>query len=222
VAKARDDFNFLFRPRGPRQEEAAELWRRCRILFLFGSPGSGKTHISLGLALESLLGGRKSKTKPKLMLCRPTVSIGEEVGILPGGLEEKLGPWLAPFRDVLRNLAFDDWTKLEAALEVEAVSAGMLQGRNISDAVMICDEAQSLNELQVYLLLTRISNGGRLIICGDPGQTTRDRKPKRKPPIIAAAEKIGGLDAVAVVEFTSADVVRDPLVADILHALDGD
>lgn len=216
---------FRFRPRNEAQAAAAELWARSRILYLGGAAGTGKTFLALAFAVAEAIAGRCKK----ITLCRPLVECGgEKIGFLPGELADKLGPWMAPFRDVAENCVAgkNPWLALTKLLadrgcEVEPVPIGYLRGRNVK-GILIVDEAQNLNASQVFCVLTRVCAGGRAILCGD-----RDQSDLAGPCAADAAfSKLADLDTVTRFDFRPADVVRDPLVGQIVArlapSLDGD
>lgn len=199
------------------QKEAIELWERSRILWLLAPAGVGKTHLSLALAIREALAGRCRK----IMLARPLVENGRELGFFPGEMESKLMNWLTPFKDVAECCVGgkDPWESLQGMLdkagcELEVCAVEMLQGRNVR-GILIVDEAQNLTASQVLCVLTRVCETGRLIICGDPAQ----RNLPGDAPFVEAAKKTSKLDAVNTYQFKREDIVRDPLVGQILRVL---
>ena len=206
--------------RNPTQQVVIDLWPRSRVLFLIGPAGVGKSAVALGLAARDVLDWKRDDgPRPKLFLTRPMVGCDEDIGFLPGGVEEKLGPWLAPFRDVLRSLSFSSWDELTAAIDVEVVPVGMLRGRTVSHGVLVADECQGMTDAQMKCLLSRIGHRGRLVLCADPDQNDGGIDP-RAVPVHQAAARLAGLDGVAVVRFGAADQVRDPLVSAMLDRLE--
>jgi predicted ribonuclease YlaK len=168
---ASNGFQFYFKPRGERQKEAVECWMRSRIVFLLGPSGVGKSAVALALAIQEAL--KPESRFKKIWLSRPLVQCDEDIGMLPGTLEDKLGPWLAPFRDCLGSLSTDKWDKLEAAIDVESVPVGMLRGRTIREGSLICDEFQNCTASQVKCALTRLGDYSRIVFCADPDQSDR-------------------------------------------------
>ena len=152
----------VFTPKNDAQRKMQELWQSSRIIFAIGSAGSGKSHAALALALTD--------RKGPLWLCRPAIACGEELGFLPGTLDEKLLPWMAPFADVLASMSFDKLDKVIDHVNVEALSVGMLRGRTVN-GVLIVDEAQNLSKNQLVCVLTRLGLFGKIVICGDPDQS---------------------------------------------------
>ena len=214
--------SFSFVPSTDRQREAVALWRRSRVMFLIGPAGSGKTHVGLSLAIQEAT-KQRSRSK-KILLSRPLVPCDEDMGFLPGSMEEKLGPWLAPFRDVASTAISgggrDSWASLvrllrDASCDLEPVPTGMLRGRTVSYGTLILDEAQNCTRGQLLCALTRVGSYGRVIVCADPQQSDRGGT----PAILDVVGKLRHLDAVGVVEFAAEDCVRDPLVIEIVNAL---
>lgn len=209
------DLNFKWSPRGPAQQQARELWRRSRILFLIGRAGCGKTATSLGLALSEI----NKSTTSKLWLSRPMVFCEEQTGFLPGDLNAKLGAWLGPFYDVWGSLSEEtDWTKFASALDkrLEIVPVGMMRGRTVR-GVLCIDECQNLSAAQLKMVLTRIGDGGRIILTGDPEQSDIFRP--NESPLMECAHRLEDLDTVSVVHFGPADQQRDELVNEIVNRL---
>lgn len=208
------DLNFHWSPRGPAQQTAKELWRRSQIMMLVGGAGCGKTCTALGLALNEI-----ARTNGKLILTRPMVFCEEATGFLPGDINQKLGPWLGPFHDVYSSLSDDaDWQKLVTALDkrLEIIPVGMMRGRTVR-GVMIVDEAQGLSYAQLTCILTRIGDGGRIILCGDPAQS--DKFSAQESPLMDMCRRLEDLDTVSVVRFGHADQQRSQLVNDILERI---
>lgn len=214
------DAAFHFEPRTDTQRAAVAAWKQSRILFLLGPAGTGKSHLALALAVQEAIRSRsKSKT---LMLSRPLVQCDEDTGFLPGTLEEKLGPWLAPFRDVAKSCVAskDPWAGLQRLLRdrdcvTEAVPVGMLRGRTISYGTLVCDEFQNASRNQIVCALTRLGEHGRIVVCADPSQ----RDLPGKAPVLDVVARLSGLDGVNVVEFGLGDIVRDPLISQIITRL---
>lgn len=177
------------------------LWPLSRILIAVGPAGTGKTCAALALALQD-------KRQP-LWLCRPAVPCDENLGFVPGELSEKLEPWLAPFADVLGSISHEPLSKIRA----EAVSVGMLRGRTVK-GILIVEEAQNLTRNQLVCVLTRLGEGGKIVLCGDPDQSDlRDSQFER------IADDIEDLPGVSRVLFTADQCVRDKLVTQIMERI---
>lgn len=203
-----------FAPRNPTQEAAARAWPNLRACLLVGGPGTGKTALAVACALRDLLAPRGAAAD-KVILCRPTVPVGEDIGHLPGDVGEKLGPWLGPFRDVLGDLSDADLDDL-IGRHAEVVPVGMLRGRTVKRATLIVDEAQNLTPAQVLCCLTRVGDRGRVALAGDPSQADTGIAPN---PLADAARRLRGVPGVGVFRFRPADQVRDPFVTAVAAAL---
>lgn len=212
--KLASDLDFTFTPKGKSQAKVAEAWNRARILFLLGPAGTGKTGCALGLALSQVL--RSEKTK--LWLTRPQVTCEEDVGYLPGDLKSKLVPWLGPFHDTFSSFSNSKWEDLEKLLEerIEMVPLGFMRGRTVRQSILVADELQNASESQLKCLLTRIGQGGKLVLCGDSDQS--DRFTSKGSPLLKVANRIGGITGVECIYFDPADQLRDQIVTDILDA----
>lgn len=176
-----------FNPTDEHQREAALAFRSSDVLFLLGRAGSGKTHAAVALALNEYVEHRANE----IWLCRPTVECGEELGFIPGDLDEKLAPWFGPINDVLPNLTFTKFPDLP----FRATALQYMRGRTISNAVAILDEAQNCTREQLRMFLTRIGRAGRVIVTGDP--TQRDT---RQEALLWTVERLRGLPGVGVVQ----------------------
>lgn len=173
------------------------------------------THSALAHALRDLIDRRIRK----VILCRPTVACDEDLGFFPGTLEEKLGPWLGAFHDVLGEMSWsslDQFIDGEGGRAVEVLPVGMVRGRTVKDAVLIADEAQNLTAAQIKLLCTRVGRNGKVVLCGDPSQSDIRIRPN---PLAVAASKLAMVDGVELCKFTLTDQVRDPFVTAVLTAL---
>jgi phosphate starvation-inducible PhoH-like protein len=205
---------FYYKPRSPAQEKAAEIWDQSRIIFMLGAAGTGKTAAALGMAVGEAL----RIPNAKLWLSRPTVSCGETLGFLPGDLNEKLLPWLAPFFDCFGDLSNNPLEELSKKIAIEAVAVGMLRGRTIKNGFLICDEMQNATPQQIKLVLTRLGKNSKIVLCGDVDQS--DLYTSKKSPLLDAAKKLADLSpTVSVVYFSDKDQLRDPLITDILTRL---
>lgn len=209
----------LVEPKSDNQKKVVDCWKESTVLFLTGIAGTGKTHLSLGLALQDALNHKRDNgPKPKIMLTRAMVGVDEEPGWFPGGVEEKLLPWLAPFVDVVGNLTNDKWDNLRQDVDIELIPTSLLRGRTVSkNQVLIADEAQSMTYSQLVCLLTRVGNGGKIVVCGDASQS--DKFKGKSCPLADVTKKLTGLAGVTVVKFGKQDQQRNPLVNAILDRL---
>jgi phosphate starvation-inducible PhoH-like protein len=197
-----------FVPLNEDQKLARALYRTSDVLILSGPAGGGKTHTAVGLALADVLAGKKQR----LVLTRPLVECGESLGYLPGGLDEKLAPWLGPISDVLGNLSH---AKLATLLgkQVEVVPLAYMRGRTIDHAVAVLDEAQNCTLAQIKMYLTRIGAGGKLILAGDPEQS--DIPGRAFSKVIDVLQSLPGVGMVRL----DTQCVRHPLIPEILKRL---
>lgn len=212
----KDDICITFNPKSQAQQSVVDLWPRSRVLFLVGVAGSGKTACALALSLIELL-KYPTDQRPMLMLSRPVLGLDEDIGHLPGTLEEKIEPWLYTFHDVYTDFSTAKWDKLKQKIHIESCPVGMLRGRNIKSGILIIDEAQDLTPAQVKSALTRIGRGGRVIFCADTDQSCRYHPDNS--PLINASNKLDDLDTIATIKFNSTDQVRDPIITEILKRL---
>jgi phosphate starvation-inducible protein PhoH and related proteins len=222
VAKkqSNETLDFLYKPQSPAQQEAEELWKQSRILFFIGPAGTGKTSAAIGMAINEGLHSknRDSTQRTRLWLARPAVTCDdEELGFIPGDLNEKMLPWIAPFMDCFGDLSNSSWETLSKTLDVETISVGLLRGRTIRNGTLIVDEGQNLTKSQLVCILTRLGRNSRIVICGDPSQS--DLYSFKESPLTDAARKLNKLDTVSTVLFKKTDQLRDPLVSQIIDLL---
>lgn len=196
----------VFKAKNAAQRKMQTIWASSRIIFAIGPAGGGKSHCALALALMD--------RRPPLWLCRPAIPCGEELGFEPGTIDEKLVSWMAPFADVLSSMSFDKLDKLIDKINCEALSVGRLRGRTVN-GTLIVDEAQNLSRAQLKCILTRLGEHGKIVICGDPGQSDLDYSALEE-----VAEEIKDLEGVARVDFPIDGCCRDPLVVKILERLE--
>lgn len=209
----------LVDPKTPNQKRTVEQWSKSEILFLVGLAGVGKTHLSLGLALQDALNHKRdSGPKPKILLTRPTVGVDADPGLFPGDAEEKLLPWIAPFFDVFGNLSTQSWEQIRKVVDIELVHFSLLRGRTVgTNHILIADECQTATYNQLKCLLTRVGKGGKIVICGDPYQA--DNFDEKTCPLTEVTKKLTGLDGVTVIKFGKQDQQRSGIVNAILERL---
>ena len=183
------------------------------ITFGLGPAGTGKTYIAVALALKMLL----SDTVRKLILTRPVVEAGESLGFLPGDLVQKINPYLRPLFDIMETLLPADVLRgMEESNTIEVAPLAYMRGRTLHNAVVILDEAQNTTKEQMKMFLTRMGEGSKLIITGDPSQS--DIRGRSESGLVHAVSLIRTIDGIGTVEFSADEVVRHSLVQKIINA----
>lgn len=197
---------------GQRQYVAAI--RKSDLVFGIGPAGTGKTFLAVVMAVAAL----KKNQVEKIILTRPAVEAGESLGFLPGDLKEKVDPYLRPVYDALYTIMGKDHT--ERLLErgtIEIAPLAYMRGRTLENAFVILDEAQNTTRAQMKMFLTRLGFGSKMVVNGDQTQIDLPRGHSQSG-LIDAWHVLQGLPRIAFVEFMAADVVRHPVVAEIINA----
>jgi phosphate starvation-inducible PhoH-like protein len=214
----RDDTGFRTRkrriaPRSAAQAHYVKAMREHELVFGLGPAGTGKTYLAVAAAIDLLMAGKVER----IILSRPAVEAGERLGFLPGDLREKVDPYLRPIFDALGDMMpTDQLQKRLASGEIEVAPIAFMRGRTLAHAFVILDEAQNTTPVQMKMFLTRLGEGSRMVVTGDPTQV--DLPAGTRPGLADALEALRGVEDVAVVRFTEKDVVRHPLVARIVGA----
>jgi len=214
----RDETGFRTRkrriaPRSAGQADYVKAMREHELVFGLGPAGTGKTYLAVAAAIDLLMTGKVER----IILSRPAVEAGERLGFLPGDLRDKVDPYLRPIFDALNDmLPADQLAKRLASGEIEVAPIAFMRGRTLSHAFVILDEAQNTSPVQMKMFLTRLGEGSRMVVTGDPTQV--DLPPGSRSGLSDALEALRGVDDVAIVRFTEKDVVRHPLVARIVGA----
>lgn len=201
--------------RTPAQDAYIRAMDRCDLTFGVGPAGTGKTFLAVAYAAAMLERGDTSR----LILSRPAVEAGERLGFLPGDMKEKVDPYLRPLYDGLYEMMPPE--KVERGLQsgmIEIAPLAFMRGRTLSNAVVILDEAQNTTTMQMKMFLTRLGEDSKMIVTGDPSQI--DLPPGQKSGLKEALNILDGVDGIARVTFSAADVVRHDLVARIVKAYD--
>jgi phosphate starvation-inducible PhoH-like protein len=214
----REDSGFRTRKRRIAARSAAQAlyvkaMREHELVFGLGPAGTGKTYLAVAAAVDLLMTGRVER----IILSRPAVEAGERLGFLPGDLREKVDPYLRPIFDALNDmLPADQLAKRMGTGEIEVAPLAFMRGRTLARAFVILDEAQNTTAVQMKMFLTRLGEGSRMVVTGDPTQV--DLPPTVRSGLADALEAVDGIEGVSVIRFTEKDVVRHPLVARIVGA----
>lgn len=199
--------------RTPNQKVMVEAMKKNDMVFAVGPAGSGKTYTAVALAVKAL----KDKEVKRIVLTRPAVEAGENLGFLPGDLKEKLDPYLQPLYDALMDMI--PYEKLAEYMEkgvIEIAPLAFMRGRTLDKAFVILDEAQNATVTQMKMFLTRMGMSAKFIITGDPTQIDL---PRNQPSgLMKSVEMLRGVEGIGVVELTGSDVIRHPLVKRIIDA----
>jgi phosphate starvation-inducible PhoH-like protein len=201
------------RPQSDGQRALVEAVDAHNLALALGPAGTGKTYLAITKAVEALEAGRVGR----IILTRPAIEAGESLGYLPGDLEEKLAPYLRPLYDALNDRL--DGKRLKAYLadgSIEIAPVAYMRGRTLNNAFIVIDEAQNCTYGQIKMLLTRLGWHSTMVLTGDPDQS--DLLPGLSG-LADVASRLEALDDVAVVRLTDSDIVRHPLVANMLTVL---
>ncbi len=197
------------------QRKMVESAKQNDILFAIGPAGTGKTYTAVALAVVAL----KEREIRRIILTRPAVEAGENLGFLPGDLKEKIDPYLRPLYDALEDMIPSD--KLKSMIEsrtVEIAPLAFMRGRTLDNCYVILDEAQNSTDLQLKMFLTRMGPNAKLIITGDLTQV--DLPKKQMSGLFRALKILRNIDGISIVELDTQDVVRHKLVKEIIKAYD--
>jgi len=201
--------------RSPGQREYLEALRERDMVFALGPAGSGKTYLAVAMGVSLLLAGKVER----IVLSRPAVEAGERLGFLPGDMREKIDPYLRPLYDALHDmLPAELIAKRMEAGDIEIAPLAFMRGRTLSHCYVILDEAQNTTPMQMRMFLTRLGEGSRMIVTGDPSQT--DLPGGQKSGLNDAVDTLSHIEGIRFVRLTSKDVVRHDLVTRIVDAYD--
>lgn len=202
-------------PKTVKQAELIIKIKTSDIVFATGPAGTGKTFIAVAEALSMVL----SRQTRKIVLTRPVVEAGENLGFLPGDLEQKINPYLRPLLDTIESLVSPDAIRrMEESRMIEMAPLAYMRGRTLDNSVIILDEAQNTTKEQMKMFLTRLGDGSKMIITGDPSQT--DLPSRTESGLTHAVRVVRDIAGVSVVELNNGDVVRNPLVQKIVQEYD--
>ena len=199
--------------RSANQQQLVEAFEKSDMIFAVGPAGTGKTHLSIALAVRAL----KEKNVKKIILSRPAVEAGEKLGFLPGDMKDKIDPYLQPLYDALEDMI--PAVKLQEMMEkhvIQIAPLAFMRGRTLNDAVVILDEAQNTTSAQLRMFLTRMGWNAKMIITGDMTQVDLPRG--TQSGLREALGILGGVEGISVVNLTQTDIVRHKLVTKIVKA----
>jgi phosphate starvation-inducible PhoH-like protein len=203
----------IITPKGLAQKRYIQAIRDHDIVFGIGPAGTGKTYLAMAMAVAFLV-ERKVK---RIVLTRPAVEAGERLGFLPGDIAEKVNPYLRPLHDALFDMV--DYEKATALIErgtVEVAPLAFMRGRTLNDAFIILDEAQNTTEEQMKMFLTRLGYGSKAVVTGDVTQV--DLPTNRGSGLVEVQKVLRGVEGVGFCHFSEVDVVRHPLVQEVVRA----
>jgi phoH family protein len=201
--------------RSENQQKLIDAFNKNDMIFAVGPAGTGKTYLSIALAVKAL----KEKTAKKIILSRPAVEAGEKLGFLPGDMKDKIDPYLQPLYDALEDMI--PAVKLQDMMEkhiIQIAPLAFMRGRTLSDAVVILDEAQNTTPQQIRMFLTRMGWSTKMIITGD--MTQIDLPKAQKSGLKEALNILGKVEGISVVNLSQKDIVRHKLVTRIVDAYD--
>ena len=201
--------------RSENQQQLIEAYEKNDMVFAVGPAGTGKTYLSIALAVKAL----KEKAIKKIILSRPAVEAGEKLGFLPGDMKDKIDPYLQPLYDALEDMI--PAVKLQDMMEkhiIQIAPLAFMRGRTLSDAVVILDEAQNTTSQQIRMFLTRMGMNTKMIITGDLTQIDLPRE--QRSGLKEALKILEGVEGIGVVKLGQKDIVRHKLVTRIVNAYD--
>ncbi len=201
------------RPRNENQHKLIEAFNKNDLIFATGPAGTGKTYISIALAVNAF----KKKKIRKIILSRPAVEAGEKLGFLPGDMKDKIDPYLQPLYDALEEMV--PHSRLQELLDqniIQIAPLAFMRGRTLNDAVVILDEAQNTTSSQLKMFLTRMGSNTKMIVTGDCTQI--DLPSTQRSGLIEAMTILRNLTDISFVEFHKKDIVRHKLVTHIVEA----
>jgi phosphate starvation-inducible protein PhoH and related proteins len=203
----------VIKPKTPNQKKLVSCVYKNELVFAVGPAGTGKTYISVALAVRAL----KNKEVKKIIITRPAVEAGENLGFLPGDLKEKIDPYLRPIYDALDDMIPAE--KLKYYYEnhiIEIAPLAYMRGRTLHNAFILLDEAQNTTPMQIKMFLTRMGPQSKMIITGDKSQI--DLPGSQKSGLVEALETLKKIEGIGIVELNAKDVMRHKLVEKIINA----
>ena len=206
----------LIKAMTPNQQKLVDYVHKNDMVFAVGPAGTGKTYTGVALAVKAL----KEKQVKRIILTRPAVEAGENLGFLPGDMKEKLDPYMQPLYDALRDMlppqTLEDYL-LKGIIQIAPLA--FMRGRTLDNAFVILDEAQNTTHSQMKMFLTRFGQGSRMVVCGDPNQV--DLPNPAMSGLADAVRKLEDVEGIATMRFSASEVVRHPIVGRIVEAYEG-
>ena len=199
--------------RSENQQKLIDAFERDDMIFAVGPAGTGKTYLSIALAVKAM----KEKQAKKIILSRPAVEAGEKLGFLPGDMKDKIDPYLQPLYDALEDMI--PIAKLKEYMKnniIQIAPLAFMRGRTLNDAIIVLDEAQNTTTHQIKMFLTRLGMGSKMIVTGDTTQIDLPRS--TSSGLIHALRVLDGVKGIGKVEFEKKDIVRHHLVQRIVEA----
>jgi phosphate starvation-inducible protein PhoH and related proteins len=201
------------RPKTPGQEAYVQGIERHDLCFCVGPAGTGKTYLAVAVALSLLKAGKLKR----IVLARPAVEAGEKLGYLPGDMQAKVNPYLRPLFDAMHDMMeYEQIKRFMLNDVIEVIPLAFMRGRTLNNAAIILDEAQNATPQQMLMFLTRLGHHSKMIVTGDDSQS--DLGDGEKSGLVDAVRKLQGIEGIAVVRLTQADIVRHRLVTKIVSA----
>jgi phosphate starvation-inducible PhoH-like protein len=205
----------IIKPKTVGQKKYVDIMESRDIVFSIGPAGTGKTFLAVAMAVRAF----KRKQVGRIILTRPAVEAGENLGYLPGDIRAKVDPYLRPLYDALQDMiAFEKIKKFMELGIIEIAPLAFMRGRTLSNAFVILDEAQNTTQPQMLMFLTRLGEGSRAVITGDITQI--DLENTRASGLLPTRKILGRIEGIGFIELTEKDVVRHRLVQDIIKAYD--
>lgn len=205
------------KPKTPNQVKLVQLVKENDLVFALGPAGTGKTYISVSLAVQAL----KNKQVKKIIITRPAVEAGENLGFLPGDLKEKIDPYLRPIYDALNDMI--PFEKLQYYMEreiIEIAPLAYMRGRTLNNAFILLDEGQNTTPMQMKMFLTRMGPESKMVVTGDVSQV--DLPGNQRSGLKEATRILNNVKGIGIIELNERDVVRHKLVREIIEAYDKD
>lgn len=203
----------VIKPKSPNQRKLVEAMVKNDLVFALGPAGTGKTYIAVALAVRAL----KNREVKRIIITRPAVEAGENLGFLPGDLQEKLDPYLRPIYDALQDMVPPEKLKYyQETRVIEIAPLAYMRGRTLHDAFVILDEAQNTTSEQIKMFLTRMGPNSKVMITGD--QTQVDLPVRQKSGLSEALRILKGVKGISMINLSGKDVIRHRLVKSIIEA----